>query len=97
VNARLPQPPLDPKRPSGATGSLADSVEARLKVVSIAGQDALSERLTAAGLWPGAVIERLARAPFGGPLLFRVHGYRLALRKSEAARVQVTTEPGATE
>ena len=60
------------------------------EVVAVAGEDALSERLAASGLWRGAVIERLASAPFGDPVLFRLHGYRLALRRSEAERVTVT-------
>ena len=51
--------------------------------------DALAMRLAANGLWSGARIERLAAAPFGDPLLFRVHGFRLALRVVEAARVMV--------
>ena len=58
-------------------------------IVGIDGDDALAQRLASSGLWHGATIERLARAPFGDPLLFRVHGYRLALRRSEAARVRV--------
>jgi Fe2+ transport system protein FeoA len=58
-------------------------------VVAVTGGDALAARLEASGLWPGARVEWLARAPFGGPLLVRVHGFRLALRADEAARVQV--------
>jgi ferrous iron transport protein A len=62
----------------------------RAAVAAVAGDDALAERLQASGLWPGAVVEAIARAPFGGPLLVRVHGFRLALRRDEAARVTVT-------
>ena len=68
-----------------------------VRVVAVEGADALRDRLEAAGLWPGAVVERIAAAPFGGPLLFRVQGYRLALRRSEAARVQVTATPRGAE
>ncbi|MFK7742965.1 MAG: ferrous iron transport protein A, partial [Planctomycetota bacterium] len=53
----------------------------------VCGDDALAQRLRSVGLWPGVVVERLASAPFGGPLLFRLHGYRLALRREEAQRV----------
>lgn len=67
---------------------------ARAVVVGVAGDDALAERLRASGLWPGAAIEALARAPFGGPLLVRVHGSRLALRREEAARVEVAEVVG---
>jgi Fe2+ transport system protein FeoA len=62
----------------------------RYVVAAVYGGDALAERLHASGLWAGAAVERLATAPFGGPLLFRVHGFRLALRRSEARRVEVT-------
>jgi len=61
----------------------------RYRVVAVAGDDALARRLLASGLWAGAGIERLGQAPFGDPLLFRLHGFRLALRASEAARVSV--------
>ncbi|MCB9887712.1 MAG: ferrous iron transport protein A [Planctomycetes bacterium] len=65
-------------------------------VDSVLGGDALAARLDACGLWPGAPIELLAAAPFGDPLLFSVHGYRLALRRSEAERVCVrVAEPQA--
>lgn len=60
-----------------------------MRVLGVEGDDDLSRRLLAAGIWPGAVIERIASAPFGDPVLFRVHGYRLALRRSEAERVRV--------
>lgn len=61
-----------------------------VRVLGIDGDDALSARLASAGIWPGVVIERITTAPLGDPLLFRVQGYRLALRRSEAARVRVT-------
>lgn len=61
----------------------------RYVVVAVDGDDALAHRLLASGLWAGAVVERLGQAPFGDPLLFRLHGFRLALRSSEAARVRV--------
>ena len=60
-----------------------------VRVVRVDGDDALAERLRAAGLWPGTVVERITAAPFGDPVLFRLHGYRLALRRDEANRVQV--------
>lgn len=58
-----------------------------LEVREVAGDDALAHRLRASGLWPGTLVESIGRAPFGDPLLFRLHGFRLALRRSEAARV----------
>ena len=61
----------------------------QVEVVGVDGDDVISERLAASGIWQGAVLERIASAPFGGPLLYRLHGYRLALRRAEAARVRV--------
>lgn len=58
-------------------------------MIAVQGADELAQRLVAAGLWPGTSVVRLTAAPFGDPLLFLVHGYRLALRRSEAARVAV--------
>ena len=61
----------------------------QVEVVEVIGDDVLAHRLGACGLWPGTRIEWIGRAPFGDPLLFRLHGYRLALRRSEAERVMV--------
>lgn len=66
-----------------------DGIGAQFEVTGIDGSDAVGQRLAASGLWDGAVVEHIASAPFGDPMLFRVHGYRLALRRSEAARVRV--------
>jgi ferrous iron transport protein B len=59
------------------------------EVARVGGGDALARRLSSAGVWPGARLELIASAPFGDPLLFRLHGYRLALRRSEADRIVV--------
>ena len=94
MNASKPDCALTPA--SSEAAACLDQVNgAPVRVVAIEGDDALSERLASAGLWPGVVIERLASAPFGGPMLFRVQGYRLALRRSEAARVRIATLAGA--
>lgn len=67
---------------------------APVQVLGVDGDDELSERLASAGLWPGVVVERITSAPFGDPVLFRVQGYRLALRRAEAARVRVVPFDG---
>lgn len=58
-------------------------------VVGVDGGDVLARRLADHGLWPGAHVRLLRRAPLGDPLLFWLHGFRLALRRDEAARVRV--------
>ena len=76
--------------PVGAVVQLPELPRGRVGVIlGVDGDDALVQQLEASGLWCGVAIERLATAPFGDPLLFRVHGYRLALRQSVAARVRV--------
>lgn len=62
----------------------------KVEVVSIDGDDALAKRLADHGLWRGTLVELLTTAPLGDPMLFRLRGYRLALRREEAARVLVT-------
>jgi ferrous iron transport protein A len=58
-------------------------------VMRLHGDAGTCRQLAASGLWAGAPIECMQRAPFGDPLLYRVHGYRLALRATEAAMVMV--------
>lgn len=77
---------------AGRPLSLADLAPgARAVVLAIAAdtERELAASLLAAGLWQGAVVECLGAAPFGDPLRFRLHGYRLALRRSEAKAVQI--------
>ena len=59
------------------------------RVLGIRGQDVLAQRLQDLGFWPGTAVEVVCSAPFGGPVVYRLRGYRLALRRDEAARVQV--------
>lgn len=56
-------------------------------VVAVLGGDALAQRLVDQGLWAGVAVEMVTAALGGDPVLVRLHGYRLALRRDEAARV----------
>ncbi len=60
-----------------------------VRVVQIDGEDSLSIRLMEMGLTPGVDVVLVGTAPLGDPLEFEVRGYRLSLRRSEAARVSV--------
>lgn len=64
-------------------------------VVSIDGVDSVSLRLMEMGLTPGVHVKVVGTAPLGDPLELEVRGYRLSVRKTEAARVQV--EPAESE
>ncbi|HWB11293.1 MAG TPA: ferrous iron transport protein A [Pirellulales bacterium] len=59
------------------------------RVVQIAGADEVTMRLLEMGLTPGAEVAVVGQAPLGDPLELEVRGYRLSIRKSEAARVEI--------
>jgi ferrous iron transport protein A len=59
------------------------------QVVQVCGSDEVSFRLLEMGLTPGVAVTFVGVAPLGDPLEFLVRGYRLSLRKSEAAKVEV--------
>ena len=61
----------------------------RVRIVDIIGDDAISVRLMEMGLVCGEEIELIGFAPWGDPVEFRIRGYRLSLRKTEAARVSI--------
>ncbi len=58
-------------------------------VAMVVGDDVLAQRLEDQGLWAGVEVKRLLHALGGDPILFALHGYRLALRRDEAARVKL--------
>lgn len=70
--------------------ALADlPVGARARVSQIAGTDELTMRLLEMGLTPGVEVAVVGTAPLGDPLELEIRGYRLSVRRSEAARVEI--------
>ena len=65
------------------------SIGSRARVAQIAGVDEISIRLMEMGLTPGVELTLLGVAPLGDPLEIELRGYRLSLRKSEAARIEI--------
>lgn len=59
------------------------------RIVDIAGDDAVAVRLMEMGLTDGEPIQVVGFAPLGDPIEFSLRGYRISLRSTEAARVQV--------
>ena len=59
------------------------------RVTQIVGADEVSRRLLEMGVTPGVEIRRIGAAPLGDPLEFELRGYRLSLRKAEAAHVEL--------
>lgn len=65
------------------------AVGSRARVVEVRGSDDVAVRLMEMGLIPGTELALLGTAPLGDPLELEVRGYRLSVRKSEAARIAV--------
>ncbi len=61
----------------------------KAQVVSLAGDGVVKKRIAEMGITKGSVLEVERVAPLGDPLDIKVKGYRLSLRKEEAARVVV--------
>lgn len=61
----------------------------RARVVQVSGNDEISLRLLEMGLTPGVDVRLLGAAPLGDPLELELRGYRLSLRKNEAARIEI--------
>lgn len=59
------------------------------RVVSIGGTADVQRRLREMGLTDGAAVRLVRVAPLGDPIELAVRGYRLSIRRSEAARVSV--------
>lgn len=59
------------------------------RIVRITGTDDVTLRLLEMGLTPGAGVTVVGQAPLGDPLELELRGYRLSIRKSEAARVEI--------
>lgn len=68
---------------------LAIGVEA--KVTKIIGSSAVTRRLMEMGVVPGVAVKIIKVAPFGDPIQIRVRGYNLAMRRSEAETIEVSS------
>jgi ferrous iron transport protein A len=62
----------------------------RARIDDVSGEDAVAIRLMEMGFTEGEEIEFLGSAPLGDPLEFSLRGYRISLRRTEAARVLIT-------
>jgi ferrous iron transport protein A len=62
------------------------------RVLRVAGEDDVSQRLLEMGVTPGVELRRLGAAPLGDPLEFELRGYRLSLRRSEAQHIEINGE-----
>jgi ferrous iron transport protein A len=65
------------------------AIDQEARVVRVEGDGEVSCRLLEMGLTPGVEVKLIGTAPWGDPLELEVRHYRLSLRKSEAALVEV--------
>lgn len=63
-------------------------------VSRVLGDGAAGRRVLEMGVVPGTPMALVAVAPLGDPLVFELRGYRLSLRRAEAAMVEVRPGPG---
>ena len=71
--------------PSLATLKIGSTTQ----VVDISGEDNTSLRLLEMGLTPGVEVTVVSTAPLGDPVELELRGYRLSVRRNEAARVVI--------
>ena len=84
----------DFKTPREGVFSLADLGPGESAAVrEVATGDAIGRRLMDLGLLPGTAVRAIRRSPLGDPTVYELRGYRLCLRRVDAARVRVGTEP----
>lgn len=94
IDNGAPHAPTPPAEPTGEPVSLASlRPGSTAQVVRVDGDDVLARRLVDHGFWPGTRVDVIRRAPFGDPIQYRLRGFRLALRRSEAARIFVWPSP----
>ena len=59
------------------------------RIVRIHGRGPVRRRLVDMGLTQGAVIDMIKTSPLGDPVEYRLRGYHLSLRKSEARTIEI--------
>ncbi len=59
------------------------------KIASVGGEGSLRQHFLDMGVIPGAEITLVKYAPMGDPVEFRIHGYELTLRLSDAEKIEI--------
>ena len=70
--------------------TLQDGKTGMILRVDSVGDSVLKERLMTMGLLPGTRVKVLRSAPLGDPMAIGLRSYSLALRRKDAANIQVT-------
>lgn len=58
-----------------------------MKITKITLNDEDSQRLFYLGIYPGAQLMRIQKAPMGDPIIFQLQGNRLILRRKDAKHI----------
>ncbi|MEK7393787.1 MAG: FeoA family protein [Fibrobacterota bacterium] len=72
---------------SNNISALRTNQEASIR--SVGGHSALRSRLNELGFTPGALVRLVAKAAFGGAMAFQVRGSIIALRRADAACIEI--------
>lgn len=59
------------------------------RVTAVGGEGANRQHILDMGVIPGVIVKLVKMAPMGDPLELQVHGYALALRKTDADRIEI--------
>ncbi len=62
------------------------------RVESVDDDGVVSRRLMEMGVVPGVNVRVLKSAPFGDPIEIRLLGYNLAVRRNEAAAINISSD-----
>jgi ferrous iron transport protein A len=75
--------------PPGSASLAEAALGSTARVADVVGDDAVAIRLLEMGVTPGVTVRLVGQAPFGDPLELELRGYRLSIRRAEAARVML--------
>ena len=70
--------------------TLSETKTGMIVRIDSVGESNLKQRLMTMGLIPGTRVEILNSAPLGDPIALRLRSYNLAMRKADAAQIQVS-------
>ena len=64
----------------------------KASIVKVSGHGGFRKRIIEMGFVKGKVVESLLDAPLNDPVKYRVMGYEVSLRRSEAQLIEVVSE-----
>lgn len=83
--------PIDEVTPVLTLADLRSGQAARIVGISDAAAPEAARRLFDLGFAPGVEVQMLRRAPLADPVVFRIVGYEVALRRTEARCIRVSS------